>query len=133
MGLVPYRLALPPSLQGIHDVFHISSFRKYVLDPDHVIRYKPLQVKENLTYVEEPIQILEKMEKKLRNKSILYVKVLWKHHKVAEATWELESKMHEKYSVLFLSGKQFRGQNSFKGGECKGRILILLLTNYFSC
>ena len=82
-----YRLALPPSLQGIHDVFHVSSLRKYVPDPDHVIRYELLQVKENLTYIEEPIRILEKMEKKLRNRGIPYVNVLWKHHKVAEATW----------------------------------------------
>ena len=114
VGLVAYRLALPPSLQGIHDVFHVSSLRKYVPDPNHVIQYEPRQVKENLTYVEEPIRILEKTEKKLRNRSISYVKVLWKHYKVAEATWELESEMREKYPVLFQSGKQFRGWNSFR-------------------
>ena len=106
MGSVAYRLALSPSLQGIHDIFHISSLRKYVSDPDHVIRYEPLQVKENLTYMEEPIQILERMKRKLRNRSILYVKVLWKHHQVAEATWELESEMREKYPALFSSGEQ---------------------------
>jgi len=72
VGSVAYRLALPPSLQGIHDVFYVSSLRKYVPDPDHVIRFEPLQVKENLTYVEEPIRILEKTEKKLRNRSIPY-------------------------------------------------------------
>jgi len=60
VGSVVYRLALTPLLQGIHDVFHVSNLRKYVSDPDHVIRYEPLQVKENLTYVEEPIRILEK-------------------------------------------------------------------------
>jgi len=76
VGLVAYRQALPPSLQGIHDVFHVSSLRKYISDPDHVIRYEPVQVKENLTYVEEPIRILEKTEKKLKNRSISYVKVL---------------------------------------------------------
>jgi len=91
VGLVAYRLALTPSLQGIHDIFYVSSLRKHVLEPDHVIRYEPLQVKENLTCMEEPIQILERTERKLKNRSIPYVKVLWKHHKVAEATWELES------------------------------------------
>ena len=94
MGPVAYRLALPPSLQGTHDVFHVSSLRKYVSDPDHVIRYKPLQIEENLTYVEEPIRILERTEEKLRNRNIPYVKVLSKHHKVAEATWERESEMY---------------------------------------
>ena len=105
VGSVAYRLALPPSLQGVHDVFHVSNLRKYVSDPDHVIQHEPLQVKENLTYVEEPIRILEKAEKKLRSKSIPYVKVLWKHHRVAEATWELETEMREKYPALFPSGK----------------------------
>ena len=82
-------------------------------DPDHVIRYEPLQVKENLTYVEEPIRILEKTEKKLKNRSIPYVKVLWKHHKVAEATWELESKMREKYLALFSPGEQISRMKFF--------------------
>ena len=86
-------------------MFHVSSLQKYVSDPDDVIRYEPLQVKENLTYMEEPIQILERTERKLRNGSIPYVKVLWKHHKVAEATWELESEMREKYPALFSSGE----------------------------
>jgi len=64
----------------------VSNLQKYILDPDHVIRYEALQIKENLTYEEEPVRILERTERKLRNRSIPYVKVLWKHHKVAEAT-----------------------------------------------
>jgi len=55
--LVAYRLALPPALQGVHDVFHVLNLQQYVADPEHVISYEPLQLKENLTYVEEPIQI----------------------------------------------------------------------------
>jgi len=106
IGSVAYQLALSPSLQGIHDVVHVSSLRKYVPGPDHIIRYKPLPVKENLTYVEEPIRILEKTKKKFRNRSIPYVKVLWKHHKLAEATWELKSEMREKYPALFSPGEQ---------------------------
>jgi len=65
-----------------------------------------LQVKENLTYAEEPIRSLERAKKKLKNRNISYVKVLWKQHKVAEATWELESEMRKKYPSLFPSGKQ---------------------------
>ena len=65
VGSVAYQLAVPPLLQGIHDVFHVSSLQKYVSDSDHVIQYEPLQVKENLTYMEEPIRILERPEKKL--------------------------------------------------------------------
>ena len=86
MGLVAYRLALPPSLQGIHEVFHVSNLCKYVHDLGHIIRYEPLQIKKNLTFVEELIRTLERRERKLRNKTIPYVKVLWKHHKMAEPT-----------------------------------------------
>ena len=45
IGPVAYRLALPPTLQGIHDVFHVSNPRRYVSDPAHVISHEPLQLK----------------------------------------------------------------------------------------
>ena len=37
VGTVAYRLALPPSLSGVHEVFHVSMLRKYTLDPAHVV------------------------------------------------------------------------------------------------
>jgi len=58
---------------------------KYIPDSNHVILYEPLQIKENLTYVEEPIQIL-KRGAKLRNGIIPYVKVLCRDHKGIKAT-----------------------------------------------
>ena len=61
IGHVAYRLAVPPSLQGIHDVFHVSNLHWYVPDPSHVIQYEPVQLKENLVYVEKQIKILDKM------------------------------------------------------------------------
>jgi len=42
VGPVAYRLALPPTLQGIHDVFHVSQLRRYISDPQHVISFEPL-------------------------------------------------------------------------------------------
>jgi len=62
VGPVAYRLMLPPTVQGIHDVFHVSNLRRYISNPDHVIRYEPLQLKENLTYMEEPLRILERRD-----------------------------------------------------------------------
>jgi len=73
---VAYRLALPPTLQGIHDVFHVSQLRRYIPNPEHVISHEPLQLKENLTYVEEPIQIVDRKYRVLRNRTIPFVKVL---------------------------------------------------------
>jgi len=104
IGPVAYRLGLPPALQAIHDVFHVSNLRRYTPDPDHTIPYEPLQVKENLTYIEEPVRIIDRMDRTLRNRTIPYVKVPWRHHKSTNATWEPERIMQQKYPELF-SGK----------------------------
>ncbi|KAA0067060.1 pol protein [Cucumis melo var. makuwa] len=88
IGLVAYRLALPPSLSTVHDVFHVSMLRKYVADPSHVVDYKPLEIDENLSYTEQPVEVLAREVKMLRNREIPLVKVLWRNHRVEEATWE---------------------------------------------
>ena len=86
IGISAYRLALPPNLSSVHDVFHVSMLRKYVYDPTHVIEYEPLVVHENITYEEKPVRILDRKEQVLRNRVIPLVKVLWKNHAVEEAT-----------------------------------------------
>ncbi|TYK21771.1 ty3-gypsy retrotransposon protein [Cucumis melo var. makuwa] len=58
IGPVAYRLALPPSLSTVHDVFHVSMLRKYVSDPSHVVDYEPLEIDENLSYTEQPVEVL---------------------------------------------------------------------------
>ena len=67
IGPVAYRLALPPDLSRIHDVFHVSVLRKYVQDPSHILEAQSVQVKENLSYEEVPVQILDKKERVLCN------------------------------------------------------------------
>ncbi|KAL0551605.1 hypothetical protein IC582_010694 [Cucumis melo] len=101
IGLVAYRLALPPSLSTVHDVFHVSMLRKYVPDPSHVVDYEPLEIDENLSYVEQPVEVLAREVKTLRNKEIPLVKVLWRNHRVEEATWEREDDMRSRYPELF--------------------------------
>ena len=75
VGPVAYKLKLPPELSRIHDTFHVSMLRKYIPDPSHVLREQ--QLKENLTYEETPIQIVDRKEQVLRSKVIPLVKVLW--------------------------------------------------------
>ena len=101
IGEVAYELALPPELDGVHNVFHVSQLRKYVYDPSHILSYEPLQVDETLSYEEKPLKILDQRVKELRNKSIPLVKVLWTHHGEEEATWEKESEMRSRYPHLF--------------------------------
>ncbi|KAA0036584.1 ty3-gypsy retrotransposon protein [Cucumis melo var. makuwa] len=96
-----YRLALPPSLSTVHDVFHVSMLRKYVPDPSHVVDYEPLEIDENLSYTEQPVEVLAKEVKMLRNREIPLVKVLWRNYRVEEATWEREDDMRSRYPELF--------------------------------
>ena len=73
---VSNRLALLPELEKIHDVFYVSQLCKYISDPNHIITYPPLQLQEDLSYVEEPAQILDHKMKQVRTKKIPLVKVI---------------------------------------------------------
>ncbi|KAL2226647.1 UNVERIFIED_CONTAM: hypothetical protein Sindi_2023400 [Sesamum indicum] len=101
IGPLAYRLALPAELSQIHDVFYDSMLRCYRSDPSHIIRQSEIEISEELTYVEEPAEILDRNIRKLRNEEILMVKVRWSHHSPREATWEVEEHMKEKYPYLF--------------------------------
>ncbi|PKA59232.1 hypothetical protein AXF42_Ash001325 [Apostasia shenzhenica] len=101
IGKTAYELALPPELAEIHNVFHISSLRKYVADPNHVLKYEPLDIQPDLSYEKKSVKILDRKEKILRKRTIPIVKVLWRNHQVEEATWETEESMKKEYPHLF--------------------------------
>ena len=98
IGTVAYRVALPSTLSGVHNVFHVSMLRKCVLDPDQIVELQPLCLEKNLTYAEYPEKILGIQDKKLRNCFLRFLKIQWSHHSEHEATWELESEMRKKIS-----------------------------------
>ncbi|XP_038877897.1 uncharacterized protein LOC120070114 [Benincasa hispida] len=74
---------------------------KYVTDLTHVVDYEPLQLNDNLSYEEKPIEILAREVKTLRHRKIAFVRVLWQNHTVREATCEREDEMKVQYSELF--------------------------------
>ena len=76
----------PQSWEKIHNVFHVSSLRKYVYDTSHVVEIEPIQLDENLAYEEYPIQIVNTMVKVFRKASVKLVKVQWSNHEEREAT-----------------------------------------------
>ncbi|XP_057962406.1 uncharacterized protein LOC131153978 [Malania oleifera] len=90
VGRVAYRLALPPVLFRIYDVFHVSMLRKYVPDLSHVISYEALELGDTLAYEEVPVEILDWKERELCTKKIPLVKVLWRNHAIEENSWGLE-------------------------------------------
>ena len=81
VGPMAYRLALPPDLEKICNVFHVSMLRRYRSDPSHVVSSETIELKPDLTYEEEPVEILAWEVKELGNKKIPLVKVLWRNHK----------------------------------------------------
>ncbi|GJR07762.1 putative nucleotidyltransferase, ribonuclease H [Tanacetum coccineum] len=97
VGEVSYRLALPPQLSHVHNVFHVSLLRGYKYHPLHVISYPFDQIREDLSYTEEPESILDRQDRVMRNKTIPFVKILWRNHPEREATWETEESIRTSY------------------------------------
>ena len=95
VGPVAYRLALPPKLEKIHNVFHVSMLRRHRSDPSHVVSSEVIELRPDSTYEEEPIEILAREVKEMWNKRIPLVKVLWRNRKTEEATWESEETMRQ--------------------------------------
>ncbi|XP_052881007.1 uncharacterized protein LOC128289333 [Gossypium arboreum] len=105
IGPVAYQLELPPELGQIHDLFHVSMLRRYRSDPSHAMAIEEIEVRPNLTFKEEPIQIIGRDVKVLRRKSVPLVKVLWRNHRVEEATWQLEETMRHQHPQWFESSE----------------------------
>ena len=96
-----YRLDLSEELSRVHNVFHISMLRKYIPDPSHVLETPEIELRDDLFYEEQLVQILGREEKELCNKTISLEKVLWRNHLVEEATLEREDQMQSQYPHLF--------------------------------
>ena len=77
VGTVAYQLALPSSLSGVHEVFHVSMLWKYTLDPAHVVDWGGIIVDTDGTFDEGPTCILDSRDQVLRRKNVRLVKVLW--------------------------------------------------------
>ncbi|XP_024023983.1 uncharacterized protein LOC112092309 [Morus notabilis] len=102
VGVVAYRLTLPPELSHMHDVFHVSMLLKCQPEPEAVVQWYDILLQYDATYEEAPVQILDQKMKSLCHPDIPLVKVLWQYHGVKEATWELETTLQEQYPHLFL-------------------------------
>ena len=101
VGTVAYRLALLPSMSGVHEVFHISMLRKYTPDPAHVVDWGQIEVDTDETLDEGPVCIVDSRDQVLRRKTVRLVLVLWRHYGVEESKWEREDTMQATYSLLF--------------------------------
>ncbi|GJZ06499.1 putative reverse transcriptase domain-containing protein [Tanacetum coccineum] len=106
VGPVAYKLELPRELQGIHNTFHVSNLKKCLSDEELIIPLDEIRIDEKLHFIEEPIEIVDKEEKQLKQSRIPIVKVRWNSKRGPEYTWEREDQMWKKYPHLFDFNKK---------------------------
>ena len=99
IGTLAYRVKLPDWLPGVHDVFHISQLRKHVHDPDLIVEeaaQQDIEITPELAVRREPLKIIGKETKELRNKKVHLVKVQWSGDP-RDCTWETEESIQKAY------------------------------------
>ncbi|GJV71884.1 putative reverse transcriptase domain-containing protein [Tanacetum coccineum] len=101
VGPVAYKLELPKELRNVHTTFHASNLKKCLSDESLVIPMKELQLDDKLNFVEEPVEIMDREVKQLRQSRIPIVKVRWNSKRGPEFTWERENEIRAKYPHLF--------------------------------
>ncbi|KAD4585763.1 hypothetical protein E3N88_23364 [Mikania micrantha] len=101
IGPVAYQLNLPAELDGVHNVFHVSNLKKCLSDETLVVPLDEIQVDEQLRFVEEPVEIMDREVKQLKQSKIPIVKVQWNSKRGPEFTGEREDQMMRKYPHLF--------------------------------
>ncbi|GJV03943.1 hypothetical protein Tco_1337512 [Tanacetum coccineum] len=98
---VAYKLSCPKELSNVHSTFHVSNLKKYLSDESLVIPMKELRLDDKLNFVEEPVEIMDRKVKQLKQSRIPIVKVRWNSKRGPKFTWEREDQIRAKYPHLF--------------------------------
>ncbi|GJZ62697.1 putative reverse transcriptase domain-containing protein [Tanacetum coccineum] len=100
---VAYRLELPDQLSRVHSTFHVSNLKKCFSDEPLAILLDEIQIDGKLNFIEEPVEIMDREVKRLKQSRISIVKVRWNSRRGPEFTWEREDQMKKKYPHLFAN------------------------------
>ncbi|KAK1425082.1 hypothetical protein QVD17_20426 [Tagetes erecta] len=111
VGPVAYRLELPDELGNVHDTFHISNLKKCLSDESLVIPLQEIRIDDKMYFVEEPVEVMDRQEKRLKRSRIPIVKVRWNSRYGPEFTWEREDEMKRKYPHLFVQNNDVEENN----------------------
>nr|GEX64790.1 reverse transcriptase domain-containing protein [Tanacetum cinerariifolium] len=98
---VAYKLELPDKLHTIHDTFHVSNLKRCFVNDNVVIPLDEVQLDDKLHFVKEPVEIMDREVKRLKQSRILIVKVRWNSRRGPKFTWEREDFFRSKYHHLF--------------------------------
>jgi hypothetical protein len=100
---VPYKLELPSSLVGVHDIFHVLPLKKCLKAPVDVVLSEVAPLDADLSYHEHLIRILDQKDHITWRKTIKFYKIRWSNHTEEEATWESEDFLHSRHPDFALS------------------------------
>ncbi|GKB93462.1 putative ribonuclease H-like domain-containing protein [Tanacetum coccineum] len=108
VGLVAYTLELPEELKGIHSTFHVSNLKKCLAEDDIVVSMDEIQLDDKLHMIEEPVEVVDREVKRLKQSRIPIVKVRWNSQRGPEFTWEREDQIKNMYPHFFTSKDEAR-------------------------
>ncbi|GKB20455.1 putative reverse transcriptase domain-containing protein [Tanacetum coccineum] len=100
---VAYRLELLQQLSRVHSNFHVSNLKKCLSDESLVIPLDEIHIDDKLYFVEEPVEIMDREVKRLKQSRISIFKVRWNSRRGPEFTWEHEDQFKKKYPHLFTN------------------------------
>nr|GFB12004.1 putative reverse transcriptase domain-containing protein [Tanacetum cinerariifolium] len=90
VGTVSYRLELPEQLSRVHSTFHVSNLKKCLSDEPLAISLDEVHIDDKLRFVEEPVEVIDREVKRLKQSRIPIIKVQWNSRRGPEFTWERE-------------------------------------------
>nr|GFC74874.1 putative reverse transcriptase domain-containing protein [Tanacetum cinerariifolium] len=96
IGLVAYRLRFPKELSEVHNIYHVSNLKKCLVDANLHVPLNETKIDKTLHFVEEPVEVMDRMVKTLKRSKIPIVKVSWNSKRGPEFTWESEDHMKTK-------------------------------------
>nr|GEV48386.1 putative reverse transcriptase domain-containing protein [Tanacetum cinerariifolium] len=124
VGYVSYKLDLPEELSRVHNTFHVSNLKKCHADEPLAVPLNGLHVDDKLHFVEEPVEIMDRKVKRLKQSRIPLVKVRWNSKRGPEFTWEREDQFKQKYPISSQiehlhppQGLKLCGQNLLTSGD----------------
>ncbi|GKC18509.1 putative reverse transcriptase domain-containing protein [Tanacetum coccineum] len=123
IGPVAYKLELPEKLHGIHNTFHVSNLKRCLADENLIIPFEEIQLDDKLHFIEEPVEIMDREVKRLKQSRIPIVKVRWNSRRGPEFTWEREDFFRSRYPHLFSDKKKASTRNQAPGRRFQNEIV----------